>query len=119
MKRVFFPLKLIASLIILASCSKRTVPQKSAGSQIDYKKEETNIKAESAPTAPTAPVRKQPVQQPNVITVNDAAASKSVDGRLYYDVNGKRYWKNYKDGKYYLFNKSMYENPDFRPPSGQ
>jgi hypothetical protein len=53
---------------------------------------------------------------PKVITVNDAAASKSVDGRLFYDVLGHRYWKNYNDGKYYLFDKSMYNNPDFTPP---
>lgn len=53
---------------------------------------------------------------PKVITVNDKAASKSVDGRLYYDVMGHRYWKNYKDGKYYLFNKSMFGNPDFKKP---
>jgi hypothetical protein len=53
---------------------------------------------------------------PKVITVNDEAASKSVDGRLFYDVLGHRYWKNYNDGKYYLFDKSMYNNPDFKPP---
>jgi hypothetical protein len=51
---------------------------------------------------------------PKVITVNDSAARKSVDGRLYYDVMGHRYWRNNKDGKYYLFNKSMYNNPDFQ-----
>lgn len=51
---------------------------------------------------------------PKVITVNDSVARKSVDGRLYYDVMGHRYWKNYKDGKYYLFDKSMYNNPDFK-----
>ena len=53
---------------------------------------------------------------PKVIVVNDSAAHKSVDGRLYYDVMGHRYWRNYKDGKYYLFNKSMYNNPDFKNP---
>lgn len=52
---------------------------------------------------------------PRTIFVDDKAASKSVDGRLYYDVKGHRYWKNYKDGKYYLYDKSMYNNPDFRP----
>lgn len=52
---------------------------------------------------------------PAVITVNDSAARKSVDGRYYYDVLGHRYWRNNKDGKYYLFNKSMYNNPDFKP----
>ncbi|HQV44131.1 MAG TPA: hypothetical protein PLA89_02195 [Ferruginibacter sp.] len=42
-------------------------------------------------------------------------AKKSADGRLYYDLEGKRYWKNYKNGKYYLFNKKMYGNPEFKP----
>lgn len=51
-----------------------------------------------------------------VITVNDGAAHKSVDGRLYYDVMGHRYWKNYQDGKYYLFNKSMFNDPAFKAP---
>ncbi|HRN73094.1 MAG TPA: hypothetical protein PLM81_08195 [Ginsengibacter sp.] len=64
--------------------------------------------------APSSTVRKRVVAK--AIYVNDAAAKTSVDGRLYYDVDGKRYWKNYKDGKYYLFNKSMFDNPDFKPP---
>ena len=53
---------------------------------------------------------------PKVITVNDSAAHKSVDGRYYYDVMGHRYWRNNKDGKYYLFNKSMYTNDAFKEP---
>jgi hypothetical protein len=52
---------------------------------------------------------------PQVIIVNDSAAKKSVDGRLYYDVGGHRYWRNYDDGKYYLFNKSMFTNKAFKP----
>ena len=52
---------------------------------------------------------------PKVIVVNDNVARKSVDGRLYYDLLGHRYWKNYKDGKYYLFNQSMYNNDAFKP----
>jgi len=52
---------------------------------------------------------------PKVIAVNDKAAKKSFDGRLYYDINGRRYWKNYDDGKYYLFDKSMYTNRAFKP----
>jgi hypothetical protein len=63
------------------------------------------------------PVKRMPKATfPKVITVNDSAASKNVEGKLYYDVMGHRYWKNYKDGKYYLFNKSMYKNPDFKKP---
>ena len=53
---------------------------------------------------------------PNAIIVNDKVARKSVDGRLYYDLLGHRYWKNYKNGKYYLFNKSMYSNDAFKIP---
>lgn len=53
---------------------------------------------------------------PPSIVVNDQAAKKAVDGRLYYDLLGNRYWKNYKDGKYYLFNQKMYDNPAFKPP---
>ncbi len=63
---------------------------------------------------PVAAKKKEPL--PKVIAVNDEAAHKSVDGRLYYDVMGHRYWKNYKDEKYYLFNKSMFSNPDFTAP---
>lgn len=52
---------------------------------------------------------------PRVITVFDNAAKKSIDGRLYYDLLGHRYWHNYVDGKYYLFNKSMYSDSAFKP----
>ena len=52
---------------------------------------------------------------PKVITVDDKAAKKTPDGRMYYDLDGRRYWRNYDDGKYYLFNKSMYSNPAFKP----
>lgn len=60
--------------------------------------------------------RKQNAIIPKVISVNDSAAHKSVDGRYYYDVLGHRYWRNNKDGKYYLFNKSMYNNDAFKKP---
>jgi hypothetical protein len=50
-----------------------------------------------------------------VIWVNDEVAKKNFDGRLYYDLEGKRYWKNYVDGKYYLYNKNMYNNAAFKP----
>lgn len=90
-------------LIIVVSCSKKHIPTKSLD-------EVTTIDSVKA-----APVRKRAKANfPKVITVNDAAAKKSTDGRLYYDVMGHRYWKNYKDGKYYLFNKSMYNSPDFK-----
>lgn len=117
--------------ITLVSCSKKHVPSKSAvvipapgntsGSRV---KTEPKVvrKIDSSvtviPAKPEKPVEKEKPKHefPKVITVNDEAASKSVDGRLFYDVLGHRYWKNYSDGKYYLFDKSMYSNPDFKPP---
>lgn len=93
------------SLLILNSCSKKSHPSSSTATSTEVEKE-----------APKTVVRKRKANFPKVITVNDSAATKSVDGRLYYDVMGHRYWKNYKDGKYYLFNKAMYSNPDFKNP---
>ncbi len=84
--------------VFLIGCSKKTTP------------------AYSDKTSTTAPIAKKittPV--PKIISVNDDVAKKSADGRLYYDLEGKRYWKNYKNGKYYLFNKKMYGNPQFKP----
>src|SRR5690606_35171293 len=108
----------ILMIILLNSCSKRTVPSKGPAT-VTYEYDSSAIKSTPDP----APVVKKPVEKkkpapalPKVISVNDVAAKKSVDGRLYYDVEGKRYWKNFKDGKYYLFDKTMYNNPDFKPP---
>ncbi len=74
---------------------------------------------ESAPENTTAPTEapktvKKKIPVAKVITVNDKYAKRSVDGRYYYDLQGKRYWRNNRDGKYYLFNKSMFDDPDFK-----
>ncbi len=90
-------------LITIVSCSKKHIPTKS------------NEEVTTVDIVKETPVRKKAKANfPKVITVNDDAAKKSTDGRLYYDVMGHRYWKNYKDGKYYLFNKAMYNSPDFK-----
>ena len=103
-------------LFLLYSCGKKHVP--------------TTVVAETPETIPVVtekkttppPVKKKaftPTKKdiiPPSIVINDQAAKKAVDGRLYYDLLGNRYWKNYKDGKYYLFNQSMYDNPAFKPP---
>ena len=91
-----------ASLIVLfgIGCSKKEHPQSA-----------TNTTVENKPVAKK--VVKMP--RPKVITVDDRAAKKTPDGRLYYDYDGKRYWRNYDDGKYYLFNKGMYNDPAFKP----
>ncbi len=89
--------------VVMVSCSKKTNPTK------EEAKTETTI------SKPKVVIIKTPT--PSAIVVNDAAAKKAVDGRLYYDLDGKRYWKNFKDGKYYLYNKSMHGNPDFKAPN--
>jgi hypothetical protein len=81
-------------LIIFLSCSKKHLPQTTT--------------VHTGKVVPKGP-------WPKTLTVNDKAAKKAVDGRLYYDLEGKRYWKNYKDGRYYLFNQSMYSDPAFKP----
>ncbi|MEO9144566.1 MAG: hypothetical protein ABI237_03335 [Ginsengibacter sp.] len=102
-------IRLIVSLFVLFavlhSCSKKTHPSVSNPSVMEN----------GAVTGKTFERRTPKATFPKVITVNDSAARKSVDGRLYYDVMGHRYWRNYKDGKYYLFNKSMYNNAAFDP----
>ena len=116
----------------LISCSRKTVPSKTAvitpsenntsGVKAKVAPVPVEEKADSSVTISSEKTEKPIVKEkpkpefPKVITVNDGAASKSVDGRLFYDVLGHRYWKNYNDGKYYLFDKSMYNNPDFKPP---
>ncbi len=93
---------LIAVCVILAGiagCNKKSYPEKSTDPAV----------ANSTKT----PVKKIVTPVPKVIVVEDRVAQKTVDGRLYYDLNKKRYWKNNKDGKYYLFNKSMYNDDSF------
>jgi hypothetical protein len=72
----------------------------------------------TATTEPAKPAKKTIVKTavPKVITVDDKVAKRSVDGRYYYDLEGRRYWRNNRDGKYYLFHKSMFDNPDFKSP---
>ncbi len=97
---------LIAAFIfglLMNSCHKKNYPS-------------NIITPDSTVAAKPAIKRKPKVPVAKVITVDDNAAHKSVDGRLYYDVMGRRYWKNYKDGKYYLFNQSMYNDPAFKAP---
>jgi len=94
-------------LLIISSCSRKHVPQTSGT-------ETHTIKPDSA-SAKKAIIKR--IAAPKVIVVNDKVAKKSVDGRLYYDLDGHRYWKNYIDGKYYLFNRTMYSDKAFKPPS--
>lgn len=100
----------ILSVQVFYSCSKKSHPAKTVNADVNTAKSSDSIAAKKAALKPT-----QKDIIPKTIVVNDSAARKSVDGRLYYDLLGHRYWKNYKDGKYYLFNKSMYSNDAFKP----
>ena len=104
--------------LLLYSCSKKTHPSPSVVilSPVD-KPKPVEKKVEPA-MEKAEPVKTKPITAtPKVILVNDRAAKKSVDGRYYYDLDGHRYWRNNVDGKYYLFNKSMYTNDAFKPRS--
>jgi hypothetical protein len=92
----------IFMLIAAVSCSKKTVP--------------TTADTPTTETTAAKPAKKPTIKTgvPKIITVNDKVAKKSIDGRYYYDLEGHRYWRNNRDGKYYLFHKSMFDNPDFK-----
>ncbi len=91
--------------ISFVACSKKVVPNKPTHTASMPSKDTAAKKRVVVPKPPTA----------KSIMLNDSAAKKTFDGRLYYDLDGKRYWKNYKDGKYYLYNKSQHTDPDFKP----
>jgi hypothetical protein len=101
MNRIGIVITALLILITVNSCSKKNHPSTAA----------------STTTTPAAP-KKSTVKRavPKVIAVNPKAAKRSIDGRYYYDLEGHRYWRNNRDGKYYLFHKSMFDNPDFKSP---
>ena len=112
-------------LIALFSCSRRSHPSRNNPTTAESNNSNNGTannatierKSDSLAVVKRASARrKAKVPLPKVISVNDGAARKSVDGRLYYDVMGHRYWRNYQDGKYYLFNKSMFNDPAFKAP---
>ncbi|MDQ2719195.1 MAG: hypothetical protein M3Z26_05475 [Bacteroidota bacterium] len=117
MNRNFFLPILILITFILTSCSKKSHPSQNpvVTPIIGLSSDETK-KNDSLTLAKPVIKRAPKALFPKVITVNDSVAHKSVDGRYYYDVMGHRYGRNNKDGKYYLFNKSMYNNDEFKKP---
>ena len=105
MQKKYLAALCVACMILIISCNKKQVPQHSADSAA--------VKTTASTAAKKPVVKKAAV--PKVIVVNDSVAKKNIDGRLYYDLDGHRYWRNYNDGKYYLFNKSMYSDSAFIP----
>lgn len=111
-------------IFIITGCSKKSHPTQNPGITVitDNANESSTVSPEKViviEKSVSPEPKKTKAVFPNSITVNDLAAKKSTDGRHYYDVKGHRYWKNYKDGKYYLYNKSMYNNPDFKNPDSK
>jgi hypothetical protein len=106
MQRKYLTAIAFVVVTLIISCSKKHLPQQSTANAI--------IKAERPIVIKPAIKKLAPVPVARVIVVNDKVAKKNIDGRLYYDVEGRRYWRNYNDGKYYLFNKSMYADSAFR-----
>ena len=107
------PVNILLFILItgcLYSCHKKSIP----GKHGDNSQVATASAKKLAAKSPAIRQLKTPV--PKVITVNDNAAKKTFDGRLYYDLEGHRYWRNYRDGKYYLYHVSMNTNPDFKKP---
>ena len=113
-KRYLFIVAFLTAFI-LYSCSKKNHPGRTL--QPDEKTISPAVKKNDSLVAKNTLAKKKSKEIiPKVISVNDSVAHKSVDGRYYYDVMGHRYWRNNKDGKYYLFNKSMYNNDAFKAP---
>ena len=100
MQQKYWVIACLALILLITNCGRKHTPQ-------------TAATATKPAVTKATPKKKTPV--PTVIVVNDNAAKKSFDGRLYYDLQGHRYWKNYVDGKYYLFNKSMFSDSSYLP----
>ena len=108
MRKNYLAALFVACILFIISCNKKQVPQ--------HTDSNTGAAKSTSAVAATKPVVKTiPASIPKVIVVNDSVAKKNIDGRLNYDLNGHRYWRNYNDGKYYLFNKSMYSDSAFIP----
>lgn len=105
------------SIMAMQACSKKTTPTRSQEENSTTENANNEIKkTDSVATIGRVTKRKIVTAAPKVIVVNDQFAKKSVDGRYFYDLQGHRYWRSNKDGKYYIFNKSMTTDPDFKKP---
>ena len=109
MNKIYFFTATFGLLFFFSNCSRKTLPPENTSRSV-YGSDKPVAAVSSRPVT----VKKIKTPVPKIIVVNDSIASKTFDGRLYYDLEGHRYWRNYKDGKYYLFNKSMATDPAFK-----
>ena len=107
MLKKYLAAAIIGLCVVFFSCNKKQQPQSAATDSIN------NVVGKGEKKILVRKIPKTPV--PKVIIVDDRTASKTIDGRLYYDLEGHRYWRNYDDGKYYLYNQSMYNDKAFKP----
>lgn len=107
MNRLLSVTAVLVFVFTISSCSKKSHPS-TTNSPAGKPAETVTVKRATVKTA-----------VPKVIVVNDAVAKRSVDGRYYYDLEGHRYWRNNRDGKYYLYHKGIFDNKDFDPPVKQ
>lgn len=120
MHKSFSVISSLFLIILIQSCSKKTYPTSTPTVINTESKRDTVImvkKTDSVVAVKPVVKRKPKASVPKVIVVNDKFANKSVDGRYYYDLQGHRYWRNNKDGKYYLFNKAMLTDDAFKKPN--
>ena len=104
-------------MIVIESCSKKTTPSRNETSTTSSSNASTGLNKSNTGAPIRSAVKRKPKETvPTVIVVRDQFAKKSVDGRLYYDLQGHRYWRSNKDGKYYIFNKSMATDEAFKAP---
>jgi len=108
MNKPFLLLITILFFMLATGCNKRTNPSVSNSPAVEK-------------TAETKTVKRAVVKTtvPKVIVVNDSVAKRAVDGRYYYDLEGRRYWRNNRDGKYYLYYRGIFDNEDFKAPVRQ
>ena len=114
-------LLIVSALIFITieSCSKKTNPSRSETNKEESSNNPDLAKKTDSIAKVRSAIKRKREKVPTVITVNDQFAKKSVDGRYYYDLQGHRYWRSNKDGKYYLFNKSMATDDAFKKPDQQ
>ncbi len=107
----------IVSAFLFQACSRKTAPPPAPTATAAPSSATTKTADSVAIVEMKAKMGiKTPVKTavPKSIVVSDAAAKKTVNGRYYYDLEGKRYWRSKKDGRYYLYYKGMFENKDFQ-----